>query len=190
MAFSFVKDTSGIPVVHQRSGGYGSLICDAGSGYHVGKLSLKKVLAAFDKGLQPTAFYRDIYHLFGCEEQPELLLARIYRTEGRSSLTPVARIAQVCSIAQKHAFTQRDPEALQIVETAAESLASLVGDLVSETIQPEKATLVLGGGLFLSEDFRKMVCSLLINGGLSFANVRVVEMVGETAASVLAAEVL
>lgn len=194
VAFSFTKTPSGLPIFHQRAGGYGHLLGDDGSGYHIGKMAIVSALSAFDKNQPFTEFQKAVYKHFQCEDDPQLLLQRVH--EEKSPVFPesssATRVASVCKAVFDTAYAagHQDDDAEAIISAAADSVAVLVRELINDVIRPEQCTLVLGGSLYRDSHFEGTVIRSLLALGISFKSVQALEDAGAAAALILAKEVL
>ena len=194
VALSFVKNAFGRPIFHQRAGGYGSLLGDEGSGYHVGKMMIGEVLDAFDRDLPSTLLHTAIYEHFDCQNDHQLLLERIYEEHSKKypNLDSTARIASISKLVFEHAFDEIRPDlvALKVVEAAAKALVKLIQKLMFGPVLAREATLVLGGSLFKARAFKRMLQQKLEEGEQVFGIVRVVSELADVAAVILAEHVL
>lgn len=157
-------------------------------------MAIVSALAAFDRQQPFTAFHHAVYKHFQCDDNPQLLLQRVY--EEKSSVFPetsaATRIASVCKAVFDTAYANghQDEDAEKIIQEAAQSIAILVQSLVNEVICPEQCTLVLGGSLYRDSHFEGTVIRSLASLGISFKSVTALEDAGAAAALILAKEVL
>lgn len=196
VAFSFTKDSTDLPVPLRRAGGYGFLLGDGGSGYHVGKMSLESVLQAFDAGKTLSPYHHHVLDLAQCRDDPASLLQYVYedKSDRLPGSTPVARIASLCKGTLEWTYKEGDGESRRIVQAAVTALGDLVQSLMDEEHEgaPEEGgehsqtMLVLGGGLFRNAAFKEDFLGHVKQRGLIFNKVTVVEDAGERAALVLA----
>lgn len=134
-----------------RIGGWGYLLGDEGSGYHLGKLAIRSILQAQDQQLALKPFQKAILEFVGIKH-PEELITAVY-----SSSNPVAVISSISKIVL-HAY-KKDEVAQKIISTVHEALLALI-HLGYERMDHTKP-LILHGGLFANEffyqDFVQMV---------------------------------
>lgn len=187
-------------------GGYGHLLGDEGSGYHIGRLAIAHTLEAYDSGLERySSMHLAIFKHFNLDETDRgLLLSRIYEKESSFfvDMEPVARIASVAKGVLEIAAPgqNRDPAAAKIVEEAVSALINLVVQLVSTSMPPQKGAgsvvqplaggssrmLLLGGSLWNSPVFLKTFTDGLKDAGIEYRALRVSVDAGRAAAEALA----
>ncbi|WP_274308156.1 BadF/BadG/BcrA/BcrD ATPase family protein [Solibacillus daqui] len=126
-----------------RIGGWGYLLGDEGSGYHLGKLAIRSILQAQDQNVALRPFQKAILDFIKVKH-PEELITTIY-----SSSNPVTVISSVSKIVI-NAY-EEDDVAKTIISTVLEALLALVksGYERMDIMKP----LVLHGGLFSDESF-------------------------------------
>ena len=157
-------------------------------------MAIVSALSAFDRQQPYTDFQRAVYKHFQCEDNPQMLLQRVY--EEKSVFFPdsssASRIASVCKTVFDTAYAagHQDEDAEQIILAGADSIAELVRHLVNEVIRPEECTLVLGGSLYRDVHFEGSVIRSLAALGIKFMSVQALEDAGAAAALILAKEVL
>jgi N-acetylglucosamine kinase-like BadF-type ATPase len=125
-----------------RTGGWGSIIGDEGSGYFIARRGLAAVVRDLD-GRGPRTKIRDL--LFASEgmKSSDELLQRIYRTDGAP-----ADVAAYFPIVLK-AAEDGDAEALRILGEAVEELALAVITLVKKLrLERETFGIATVGGVF------------------------------------------
>ena len=137
-----------------RSGGYGHLIDDGGSGYALGRDVLSFAVRALDGRRDSTDILEAVYaQLQG--HKPEQIISFVY-----SPNTDKSAIARFSQIALDRAAVG-DPGALEILRRNAEELAQLVR-AVQRKLGLEGCRIAFLGGL-LTEDniYRRTVCEVL-----------------------------
>ena len=205
VCFLFRKGADSAMHIATRRGGYGHLLGDEGSGYHVGKLAIADLLDVYDRGQTLTTHQTDICEHFGCREQPEHLLQRIYESE--SAVFPhtqsVGRIASVCKLILDAAYpedksTTPAVSAEGVSKRAIRALVDLVKACVTAQQEAKSASalasemitnssmLVLGGSLFKNDGFRCGLLEELELDKISFNEVHVAIDAGAAAAVALA----
>ena len=177
-----------IPVPVDRSGGWGYLLGDEASAYHIGKSAVQRALRAGDLGLPPTPLHQAIVDHFGSVSVKEVL-ASIYRFPQTmppsmpltAEMSPKSRIASLCPIVLKLAFSGdgsgQDMESLAIAQESAASAAELVLPLVrlDGPMSASTSILILGGALAQIEEYRSLIVDELSKRGQRFARVKVVK---------------
>ncbi|MBD8034239.1 MULTISPECIES: N-acetylglucosamine kinase [Solibacillus] len=126
-----------------RVGGWGYLLGDEGSGYHLGKLAIRSVLKAHDDKMPLKLFQKEILTHFNVLS-PDQLITKVY-----SSTNPVAAISSVSRIVLD-AF-EEDTLAKAIVYTVQEALLELIESAYSRIDRTKP--VVLHGGLFSNNIF-------------------------------------
>lgn len=133
-----------------RSGGYGHLIDDGGSGYALGRDVLSAAVRAIDGRGTGTALLDAVYDRLGSSE-PGQIVSFVY-----SPHTDKSMIAQFSHIALNLA-EQGDETALEILETGAGELYELVA-AVQRKLGLEGCPIAFLGGLIASDTiYRRIV---------------------------------
>ena len=123
-----------------RSGGWGSLISDEGSGYFLGREGLIAAVRSLD-GRGPSSSLADALLKSLGVTQPDDLLHRLYVTGlTRSEIAALAPIIL-------DSAADGDAAALEIVERGSDLLAECVA-AVAQHLRLERFELVVGGGLY------------------------------------------
>ncbi|GGA48413.1 BadF/BadG/BcrA/BcrD ATPase family protein [Paenibacillus physcomitrellae] len=107
---------------HHRTGGWGHLLGDKGSGYEIGLSSLQAVMLSFDGVKPPTLLTPFILRKLGLSAPPEL---RSVMYQSHIEKKHIAELAEACI----QAAEEQDTAALHILCTAAEDLAALTAAL-------------------------------------------------------------
>ncbi|MFO1442358.1 hypothetical protein KDN24_03785 [Bacillus sp. Bva_UNVM-123] len=131
-----------------RVGGWGYLIGDEGSGYHIGNEALRMITRSYD-GIEDKreAFTKDILEKMGLETA-EQLITFIYEDPYPRKL--IASIADhVITLAERD-----EPHAAGIIQSAIEQLVHLVIAIMNKDKESLDYPLVISGGLFQSDYFR------------------------------------
>lgn len=136
-----------------RSGGYGHLIDDGGSGYALGRDVLSIAVRAADGRVKETGILQAVCdRLNGGAEK---IVPFVYGSE-----TDKAAIAQFAAIALEQAH-RGDREAWHILRQEAEELSQMVA-AVQERLDMSKCRIALLGGLLTSENpYRQAVVDTL-----------------------------
>ncbi len=133
-----------------RSGGYGHLIDDGGSGYALGRDVLAAAVRSIDGRSQDTAILGAVYNRLNVHT-PQELVSFVY-----GSKTDKAAIAKLARIALELAEAG-NPVALEILSRGAEELAALVR-AVQEKLELTGCPVALLGGLLGNDTcYRRIV---------------------------------
>jgi len=136
-----------------RSGGYGHLIDDGGSGYALGRDVLGSAVRLVDGRAKNSGILRAVLDKLGTG--PEGIVPFVY-----SPNTGKADIAAFAPIALEQAY-RGDPEAWKILHREAQELYELVA-AVQETLNLHGCRIALLGGLLTSENcYRQAVAEKL-----------------------------
>jgi len=125
-----------------RAGGWGPLLGDEGSGYHIGSEVLKAVARAKDGMIQPTQLTNKVFSFLSLQKEEDLITwAYTKNDEGWQ------RIAQLSSVAHE-AARDNDIVAKRILTSAASSLVDTIQSVVRQLdIQGEFPLVMAGGNL-------------------------------------------
>lgn len=164
-----------------RSGGWGHIFGDEGSGYDLGCQALRAVARAADGRGKPTALLHAILDFWGLAE-PELLLERVYQ---KSQKSPIARLAPLV-LRQAAAG---DAVARAITLRAARELA-LAGLTVTRTLDMADSplSLALGGGLLVHDAYYRAAVLSRFELWQPLASVTIIEEPALSAARAAGAE--
>ena len=102
-----------------RSGGYGYLIDDVGSGYAIGRDILTAVVRAWDGRMEATCLTEAVFRQLGIRGISELITWLYAPTTGKKEVAALAPLLVP-------ALEINDPAAVRIAESAAADLAELV----------------------------------------------------------------
>lgn len=137
-----------------RSGGYGHLIDDGGSGYALGRDVLSAAVQALDGRICDGAILEAVYHRLGVRD-PGAIVAFVY-----SEKTDKAAIARFSNLALTLA-EQGNPQAQQILNRGAGELYRMV-EAVQRRLGLEKQPIALLGGLLSGDNaYRRSVAQRL-----------------------------
>ena len=126
-----------------RIGGWGYLLGDEGSGYHLGKLAIRSILHAQDNQQELRPFQQAILSHFDVQS-PNQLITKIY-----TSLNPVTAISSTSKLVL--AAFEEDPTARSIVKDVQEELLKLIESAYAQIDYTKP--IVLHGGLFSNHLF-------------------------------------
>lgn len=136
-----------------RSGGYGHLIDDGGSGYALGRDVLSSAVRSVDGRVKDSGILQAVCDRLG--GGPEKIVPFVYSSE-----TDKAAIAQFSAIALEQA-DRGDPEALRILDQGARELAQLVAAVQERLDLPQCRIALLGGLLETDNPYRRGVAERL-----------------------------
>ena len=127
-----------------RSGGWGYVLGDEGSGYWIGRLALRAVVHHADGRGRATSLTPRLLGHFGLTSATELI-HRVYREElGPGAIAALARYVQ-------QARDESDLVAAGILDQAAEELVAAAAAVMKRLeMHNERFTFVLAGGMFLA----------------------------------------
>ena len=126
-----------------RSGGFGHLIDDGGSGYAIGRDVLASAVRVMDGRVADTAVLQAVCDRLG--GGPEKIVPFVYSPE-----TDKAAIAKISYVALELA-DQGNPEVMKILDQAAAELAQLVL-AVQQRLGMQQCRIALLGGLLTEEN--------------------------------------
>lgn len=132
-----------------RSGGYGHLIDDCGSGYALGRDVLSGAVRCVDGRVEDSGILQAVLDRLG--GGPEKIVPFVY-----SPKTDKAAIADFAPIALDLAG-KGDPEALRILRREAQELAALVRAVQKRLDIPGCSIVLLGGLLQSDNPYRRIV---------------------------------
>jgi N-acetylglucosamine kinase-like BadF-type ATPase len=122
-----------------RSGGWGHIAGDEGSGYTIGRRALQAILWAVDGRGPATSLEAALMQAWGLADPTELM-GRIYPERGTAVVAEVARLVFAEAAAG-------DPVARRILAAAAQDLAAMVLAVAARLTFPGPLPLALTGGL-------------------------------------------
>jgi len=123
-----------------RSGGWGWLLGDEGSGYALVQAALRAVLRAADGRAPATLLTERLLAACGLT-QPEELVEYVYHRADRATLAALAPVVLECA--------SRDAVADRLVQEGAAELAAVAATAAARVALPAAVPLALAGGLFL-----------------------------------------
>ncbi|KQL48317.1 N-acetylglucosamine kinase [Brevibacillus choshinensis] len=126
----------------QRTGGWGYLIGDEGSGFDIGRRAAAAVMQAADGRGKPTAL-TDLYLAHFGVNRPEELIARIY-----GGINPRKELADTSTLVEKAAGLG-DEVSTQLIAHAADDLVELASASLRKVGSP--LPVVLAGGLLTAD---------------------------------------
>lgn len=124
---------------HYTAGGWGHLLGDEGSGYHIGRMALQALLRNQEEGLPPTGLDSEIMQSFHAA-QPRDVIRAVY---GPGFDRP--KMASLCILVGR-AAGRGEKDALLILDRAAEALC-LLAQTVQKRMGLVKGPVGLTGGV-------------------------------------------
>lgn len=150
-----------------RSGGWGPLLGDEGSGYAIALAGLRAAARAADGRAQPTRLTDRLLAAFGLS-RPEELVGAVYRGGDRAALAALAPVVLAAAEAG-------DQVAGEIVGEAACELASAAAAAARQLdLGPSFPVAVAGGVLVESAGYRRQFLAALADRGLTASPVSLV----------------
>lgn len=140
-AWAYLADGSWV-----RTGGWGYLLGDEGSGFAIGLEALKRVTRAADGRLARTRLTPAILSALGCTEEWDLIPIMY------GGPVPKQTIAGLAPVVLNEAEAG-DRTAREVIEQAVADVADLVAALRRRTDLPDPSPLVVVGGLFSNPMF-------------------------------------
>lgn len=130
-----------------RTGGFGHLIDDEGSGYAIGRDILSAVVREFDGRGEKTVLTNMIYHQLNCSNVPELV-GFVY--DKNTNKRDIAALSPNLTLACQ----QNDKVALSIAMNCADELKKLAVPVVKK-LGLQKGSLALAGSILLKDNYIK-----------------------------------
>jgi len=150
--------------VEGRVGGYGPLLSDQGSGYHIGLEALKMIVQYHDDMEDKPDFHDLVFNHIGVERIGDFI------SWVNSTSATRERIASIAPIVIQ-AANEDDPLADEILNRQADGLAKCVDALHKRLSFPERADVVLSGGLFSDTSYFSQMLRRKIHYFIPGANV-------------------
>ncbi|RLL46980.1 hypothetical protein D8M04_07240 [Oceanobacillus piezotolerans] len=127
---------------HDRTGGWGYLLGDEGSGYDIGRQGAMAALKAYDGRGMNTSLTKMFFEYFRVTH-PQEFLQRIY-----ASPSPKNELASLSKLVFQ-AYKEKDTVAEKIIFQAADEMVLSIATLYNKLFHgTEKINLVLAGGIF------------------------------------------
>ena len=130
-----------------RVGGWGPLLGDEGSGYHIASLALRRATQAADERREAPALLKAILRHWKLTD-PTALIRHVH-----DPATTTADIAGLATVVVDLAG-RNDPAAMEVVAEAARDLALHI-DTIVRLLRLTRPPVALGGGLMLRGALRK-----------------------------------
>ena len=147
----FGKDRSG----HEhRSGGFGHLIDDEGSGYAIGRDILAAVVKAYDGRAEKTQLTKLVSHTLGISSMPELIRFVYAESTGKRGISSLAPLLD-------DALLNQDSAAMKIAERSVNDLFELLVPVIG-ALQFDPLQIALSGSILLKDKFiRNRLCRVI-----------------------------
>jgi N-acetylglucosamine kinase-like BadF-type ATPase len=130
-----------------RSGGWGPIMGDEGSGSYIGRRALEAVMMDWDHRGKPTSMREPVLKHFGVSTPPELTTV-IYDSSAKEKGEVPARIAQLSRVAVK-AAQEGDQVAQEILTAAAKELAKTTIAVIKQLrMEQDTFRVAYVGGVF------------------------------------------
>jgi N-acetylglucosamine kinase-like BadF-type ATPase len=136
-----------------RAGGWGPLLGDEGSGYHIARLALLRVTQAADGRAEAPALLKAVLRHWSLAD-PTALIRHVH-----APTTTAADLAGLATVVLDLAG-RNDPAATEIVAEAARELGRHV-DAITRILSLSRPPVALGGGLLLRAVLRKAVLAAI-----------------------------
>jgi N-acetylglucosamine kinase-like BadF-type ATPase len=137
-----------------QSGGWGSLLDDAGSGYWLGLQVLKAVIRSHDGRGPATLLSEAVQHALGSTHPSDILEWLRMRENSR------VQVAELATLVFKSAGSN-DPEAMRILQAGADELAQMAIAVSERLFKNASVPVVLMGGLSRESLYRQVIASAL-----------------------------
>ncbi len=142
-----------------RSGGWGPLISDEGSGYWLGIQAMRAATRASDGRSHPTSLLASVMTRLGLPEMDDIM-ARLYAQE--MSRAEIAALGPLVIEAAR----EGDEVSLEIIKQGVQSMAECVAAVAKHLGFGDALELALTGGVFQAgaivvDPFREAVCALI-----------------------------
>ena len=141
--------------IEARSGGYGHLIDDEGSGYALGRDVLSAIVRAEDGRIPPTVMKAAVYEQLHISSVQELVGFVYSKDTGKKDIAALAPILEL-------GLQAGEKEAHHILENASEELASLVVTVANNLGLSEGPLSFFGSVLTRNQYVRDLTAELII----------------------------
>lgn len=208
------QEKYGLDSILCRTGGYGALLGDEGSGFYIGRLGIKSILDTNERVLGQqakklvqegkedghgksddevgfTSWQESILNQLGVQKYPDVALhSSILLQLNRDIAGQRSRVASMARTVMEAATAsdQQCPIAREIIEDAATHLAHLVIKLKAPAgpIDPSRSILITSGSLMGVQPFAKLVTDRIDKEGPKFKHIQWVKDPALSVASALA----
>ena len=129
-----------------EAGGYGSVIHDEGSGYHMGRMAFAAAIADFEERGEKTLITDCICRKMGVKTLPDAT-GKVYDYPGKS---PIATVA-MCAVCVGEAARMGDKIAQELLTYCGRNLAEQTLGLICKRNIPMDIPIVIEGGHFKND---------------------------------------
>ena len=131
--------------IHGGMGGYGAVVFDEGSGYHIGRMAFSAAIR-YDNGYGAPTMLRDgIAAHFGMPDSfRKAIFDGVYNGDFGSPVAAVAGITPVVGAAAR----QGDAAALEILRQAGQCLGDQMNALIRRHAVPQSVPMTISGGTY------------------------------------------
>jgi N-acetylglucosamine kinase-like BadF-type ATPase len=179
----FFRDDQGTQSV--TVGGWGSDLADLGSGFHIGRMAISRILESLDERRPVTErFQREVLAFLGLHDPRQLVP---WYHELRLTSYWRSKVADITIVVSNLAEKQSDPTSLNLIEKSSHELCKSVRAAVRRSIRlgilGKRTTIILSGGLAIRSSLighavRQLIHelneSLMIDQEISSAPLRLV----------------
>lgn len=145
---------------YRQLGGWGYLLGDTGSGFHIGKFAIAHALHTMDAGREPTRLTKALLKFYHAQSPRELITLTYAAPGSQRFVASCAR--QVIKLA-----VADDPDALYVIQSAAEALVELARTAIHHMQTPsDKIQIALAGGILSADS----IVSRIFKSRLSESN--------------------
>jgi N-acetylglucosamine kinase-like BadF-type ATPase len=151
-----------------RSGGWGYLFGDEGSGYAIGIAALRAVMTAYDGRGQGTLLSKLVLERYGLQTPPELVPAVYGAASPRSEVATLSELVE-------QAVGQGDPVANAILDDSAQELARAIAAVYPRLGTSSVPLVITGGTILRGDHLQQAFHRACETEGLVFTTIRYVE---------------
>ncbi|MBR6747859.1 MAG: hypothetical protein IKM07_02890 [Clostridia bacterium] len=130
---------------HRAFGGYGAVVFDEGSGYHIGRMGFAAAIRYHEGRGEPTQLLERIIRYLGGDTLPKGVFGTLYNPDG--PMSPVGWVASVCRVVAE-AAVDGDRVAQEIMRTAGNCLGTQMNALIRRHGIDESLPIALSGSVY------------------------------------------
>lgn len=124
-------------------GGYGAVVFDEGSGYHIGRMACAAAIRCFEGRGEKTLLEPLICEFFGQTRLNMAIFSGVYHPDR----APVAAVASLCPLVSTAAW-RGDTVALEILKSAGERLGDQMNALIRREEIPQEVPMTVTGSTY------------------------------------------